>query len=89
MYEHESLTYLYEWLHTEPFQANTKYRFIPHLMIGQDLSDTELADILGRLKLNTIEHEEIIDRMQLLYQLENGSWTVYDTFRLGKEQSQL
>lgn len=85
MYEHESLTYLYEKLHTEPFQANTKYRFIPHLTIGQDLSDTEHADILGRLKLNTIEHEEIIDRMQLLYQLENGLWTVYETFRLGKE----
>ncbi len=83
--EHETLTHLYQKLHSEPFSANTKYGFIPHLTIGQDLSDTEHADILGRMQMKKIEHEEIIDHMHLLNQQENGTWTVYETFRLGKD----
>jgi 2'-5' RNA ligase len=83
--EHESLTFLYDSLHSEPFSSNTKYGFIPHLTIGQDLSNDEHADVVGRLKMKEIKHQETINRMQLLYQLENGSWTVYETFRLGKE----
>lgn len=82
--EHESLTYLYEALHQDLNEAKP-YSFVPHLTIGQDLSEDEHADIVGRLKMKEFEHEETIDRMQLLYQLENGSWTVYETFRLGKE----
>jgi len=35
--------------------------------------------------MTKIDHEEMVDRFHLLYQLENGSWTVYETFRLGKE----
>ncbi|ARK29405.1 YjcG family protein [Halalkalibacter krulwichiae] len=83
--EHETLTFLYEALHSDPFSPNFKYGFIPHLTVGQDLSDDELADVVGRLKMKQIEHKEVIDRMQLLYQLENGSWSVYETFRLGKD----
>ncbi|WP_332691110.1 YjcG family protein [Halalkalibacter lacteus] len=82
--EHETLTYLYEALHTKPFLSNEKYGFIPHVTIGQDLSSQEHADVLGQLKMHRIEHQETIARMQLLYQLENGSWTVDETFRLGK-----
>lgn len=85
IHEHYTLTDLYQKLHSEPFSENKKYGFIPHVTIGQNLSDAEHADILGRLKMKKIEHEEVINRMQLLYQLENGSWTVYDTFRLGKD----
>jgi 2'-5' RNA ligase len=38
------------------------------------------------LKMQNVYFEEMIDRFHLLYQLENGSWTVYETFRVGKEQ---
>ncbi|MDV2683204.1 YjcG family protein [Alkalihalophilus lindianensis] len=82
--EHKTLTALYEKLHSEPFEENKKYKFIPHVTIGQDLSKDEVADIVGRLKMKKVEHHEVIDRMQLMYQLENGSWTVYETFRLGE-----
>ncbi|ADC50866.1 hypothetical protein BpOF4_14075 [Alkalihalophilus pseudofirmus OF4] len=82
--EHETLSELYAKLHQEPFEENTKYKFIPHVTIGQDLSNDEVADVVGRLKMKKIEHHEVIDRMQLLYQLENGSWTVYETYRLGE-----
>ncbi|MDT8861710.1 YjcG family protein [Alkalihalobacillus sp. MEB130] len=83
--EHQSLTNLYQSLHEKPFEANEKYGFIPHLTIGQDLSSQEHSDIVGQLKMKSIEHQETINRMQLLYQLENGSWTVYETFHLGKD----
>lgn len=33
--------------------------------------------------MQEVSHEEIVDRFHLLYQLENGSWTVYETFLLG------
>lgn len=83
--EHESLTFLYDQLHSEPFSSNPKYGFIPHLTIGQELSEDEHADVVGRLKMRNFVHQEVISRMQLLYQLDNGSWSVYETFHLGKD----
>ena len=47
---------------------------------GQKLSSDEHSDVLGQLKMQDISHEEVIDRFHLLYQLDNGSWTVYETF---------
>ncbi|WP_100372466.1 YjcG family protein [Bacillus sp. FJAT-45037] len=85
--EHPTLTTLHQMLHTEPFEETPKHKFIPHLTIGQDLSEKEHADVLGQLKMKKVNHHEIIDRMQLMYQLENGSWTVYETFRLGENHS--
>jgi len=76
-------------LHAEINQALTEqsqeYAFVPHITIGQNLSDDEHSDIYSSLRMKKFNHEEIIDRFHLLYQLENGSWTVYETFRLGKE----
>jgi 2'-5' RNA ligase len=63
----------------------SEYAFVPHITIGQKLSNDEHSDVYGSLKMHTFEHEEVVDRFHLLYQLENGSWTVYETFRLGKE----
>ncbi len=63
-----------------------KYSFVPHITIGQNLSHAEHSDVFGQLRMLGIDHEEEVDRFHLLYQLENGSWTVYETFRLGKEQ---
>lgn len=62
-----------------------EYTFIPHITIGQKLSDAEHADIYSSLRMEQFTHEEVIDRFHLLYQLENGSWTVYETFRLGRD----
>lgn len=66
-------------------EQNTEYSFVPHITIGQELSDDEHSDVYGSLRMLKVEHEETVDRFHLLYQLENGSWTVYETFRLGKE----
>ncbi|MBT2688301.1 YjcG family protein [Bacillus sp. ISL-47] len=62
-----------------------EYNFVPHITIGQKLSNDEHSDVYGSLRMQPVNHEEVIDRFHLLYQLENGSWTVYETFRLGKD----
>lgn len=64
---------------------NLEYSFVPHVIIGQKLSDIEHADVYGSLRMQKINHQEEIDRFHLLYQLENNSWTVYETFRLRKD----
>ncbi|MGG5253223.1 YjcG family protein [Neobacillus sp. SM06] len=78
-----------EALHTKISQEfpgdPSEYSFVPHITIGQKLSNDEHFDVYGSLRMLKVEHKEEIDRFHLLYQLENGSWTVYETFRLGKE----
>lgn len=60
-----------------------EFAFVPHITIGQNLSNDEHSDVYGSMKMQRIEREETVDRFHLLYQLDNGSWTVYETFRLG------
>lgn len=84
--ENDELLALHERLNSGPLAQETEYSYVPHITIGQKLAGDECSDILGRLSLETVEHKEKIDRFSLLYQLENGTWTVYETFLLGKEE---
>ncbi len=83
--ESEELMELQKKLNTGHLEQELAYQFVPHITIGQDLNDDEFHDVLGRLRMKNINYEELCDRIQLLYQLENGSWTVYETFLLGRE----
>jgi 2'-5' RNA ligase len=79
-----------EGLHHDMHKKNIlndepEFAFVPHITIAQKLSNDEHSDIYGSLSMLGVDHEETIDRFHLLYQLENGSWTVFETFRLGKE----
>lgn len=65
-------------------QNGKEYAFVPHITIAQKLSDDEHSDVYGSLGMVGHEFEEEVDRFQLLYQLENGMWTVHETFHLGK-----
>ncbi|WP_141432765.1 2'-5' RNA ligase family protein [Bacillus sp. 03113] len=56
--------------------------YVPHITIGQELSNSEISDIYGSLSKRSFLYEEQINRFHLLYQLENGSWATYETFRL-------
>ncbi|OEH91586.1 YjcG family protein [Bacillus solimangrovi] len=84
---HESLLSLHESLHSGNFVNEKEFGFVPHITIGQKLSDQEHSDVLGRMNMMNINHEEMIDRFHLLYQLENGSWTVHETFQLGDKKA--
>lgn len=81
----EELTKLHNDINQEFSEQNLEYAFVPHITIGQKLSNDEHSDVYGSLRMKKMNHEETIDRFHLLYQLDNGSWTVYETFRLGKE----
>lgn len=73
-------------MHVDKFEDNNEHPFVPHITIAQDLVHDEYSDVFGRLKMESFQFEDTIDRFQLLYQLDNGSWTVYETFVFGKEQ---
>lgn len=73
-------------LHDEKFcKSESEHAFVPHITIAQDLSDNEHSDVLGQLSMLDVSQEEEVKRIHLLYQLEDGAWTVYETFRLGAE----
>ncbi|RHW39842.1 hypothetical protein D1B33_03035 [Lysinibacillus yapensis] len=59
-----------------------KHVFTPHITIAQDLTATEHDDIFGQLRMIGVNEQESIDRIHLVYQLEDGSWTTYETYRL-------
>ena len=59
-----------------------KHVFVPHITIAQKMNDSEHDDILGQLRMVGIDEKDSIDRFHLLYQLENGSWTTYETYKL-------
>ncbi|MDQ0230657.1 YjcG family protein [Metabacillus malikii] len=81
----EQLLQLHDRLHNGSLNSAPEYSFVPHITIGQKLSDDEHSDVYESLKMLDVKHEETIDRFHLLYQLENGSWTVHETFLLGKD----
>lgn len=58
------------------------YNFIPHITIAQDLPNQELYDLHSRLAMKDYNMSFKVDRVHLLYQLENGTWTNYQTFLL-------
>ncbi|MHA6251719.1 YjcG family protein [Oceanobacillus sp. CAU 1775] len=71
---------LEEKLQSGVFENTRKHPFVPHVTLAQELSHNEFTDILGRFNMESHNYEDTMDRFQLLYQLENGSWTVHETF---------
>lgn len=78
----EQLVALHDDLNAIDFNDEENYSFVPHITIAQKMNSSEHDDIYPQLKMIGAEFEEEIDRLHLLYQLEDGSWTVYETFRL-------
>lgn len=81
----QELRSLHHELHTNFIGEEPEFNFVPHITIGQKLSNDEHSDVYGSLRMLSVDHEERVDRFHLLYQLDNGSWTVYETFSFGKE----
>ncbi|MDY0396101.1 YjcG family protein [Virgibacillus halophilus] len=76
---------LFDKLHSGKFSDDADHPFVPHITLAQDLVDQEYSDVFGSLKMKKYDLGDEVDRFQLLYQLDNGSWTVYETFVFGKE----
>lgn len=82
----DELASLHKDLNYNFFGNEPEYTFVPHITIAQKLTSGEHDDIIGQLKMVGVNHTEIIDRIHLLYQLEDGSWTVYETFHLDEDE---
>jgi 2'-5' RNA ligase len=59
-----------------------KHVFVPHITIAQKMSASEHDDIFGQLRMTGVNEQDAINRIHLLYQLEDGSWTTYETYKL-------
>ncbi|WP_164669443.1 YjcG family protein [Virgibacillus doumboii] len=81
----QELIDLHEKMHKGNFPKNMEYNFVPHITIAQKLSHDEYSDIYGSMSMKDIQLEDKADRFQLVYQLDNGTWTVYESFVFGKE----
>src|SRR5690625_4897769 len=81
----QELTDLFNKMHSGKFPKESEHSFVPHITIAQKLSNSEYADVRSSLQMKRVEYEDYVDRFQLLYQLDNDSWTVYETFVFGKE----
>lgn len=76
---------LHEKMHSGKFPSDREFSFVPHIKIAQDLLEDEYSDVYASLRMKQVQFEDKVDRYQLCYQLENGSWQVYETFIFGKE----
>jgi len=81
----EELVSLHKKLTEVDYQDSEQYAFVPHITIAQKMTSSEHDDIYPQLKMIGAKFEEVIDRIHLLYQLDDGSWTVHETFRLSGE----
>ncbi|AOM83342.1 YjcG family protein [Salisediminibacterium beveridgei] len=82
--ETKELFDLHHQLNSGSLNFVQEHSFVPHITVGQDMMYDEMQDVIGRLKMEKISHEETIDRFSLLYQLDDGTWTTYETFLIGK-----
>lgn len=78
----QPLHLLYQKIHTVLPEPALPYEFTPHLTIGQKMQEQELHDVYGRLRMMNFNLTSKIDRFHLMYQLENNSWNVYQSFIL-------
>lgn len=81
----DELLELHKDLNSRFHQNESNFAFVPHITIAQNLTSIEHDDIINQMKMVGVDHSEVIDRIHLLYQLEDGSWTVYETFRLDRD----
>ncbi|WP_414043592.1 YjcG family protein [Macrococcus animalis] len=80
----DNLVKLYELLNDGTFYGKNEYPFVPHFTIGQGFTSQEFEDLKGQLSMTDVKHTEIIDTLSLCYQLDNETWNVKETFKLGE-----
>ncbi|SHE63197.1 2'-5' RNA ligase [Seinonella peptonophila] len=78
--EQKPLHDLHQKIHDIFPNTDHPYEFIPHVTIGQKMREEELHDVYGRLRMQTFDLFSIIDRFHLMYQLENKSWSIHQSF---------
>jgi 2'-5' RNA ligase len=57
--------------------------FIPHIIIGQNLSHDEQSDVLAQIKMDAPKFEESFSSFSLLRQNENEKWEILKSYQFG------
>lgn len=78
----EPLHHLHQQLHDNEWKQKPKYDFVPHLTIGQNMTDDELHDVYSRLRMRDIEFTTKVEQIHLVRQRDNGIWEEADAFAL-------
>jgi 2'-5' RNA ligase len=78
----EYLHTLYERMHSDILAHDEPYSFIPHITVGQKMSNEELHDVLSNLKMKRFKYQDKVDRIQLIYQDQDQIWKEHQTFLL-------
>jgi 2'-5' RNA ligase len=77
---------LHEGLNQPPYLHQEQHHiFVPHITIAQGLPTDELHDIYSRIKMVTFLYSFTVERCHLIYQLENMSWSIHQSFNLGED----
>lgn len=81
--EEPLLKSLHDKLYNGPgLSHERKFAFVPHVTIGQEMSDDELHDIYGRLRMEQFSFDVSVKQFHLLHQLDNETWSIYQSFSL-------
>lgn len=80
--QEQAIRQLHEKINSELLYHESAYKFIPHITLGQKMLEDELHDVYGSLRMRRFDLTTHIDRFHLLYQLENDTWSIYQTFLL-------
>ncbi|WP_054949187.1 2'-5' RNA ligase family protein [Numidum massiliense] len=83
--DEEPLIRLHEACNSGLLDDGQAYSYVPHMTIGQKLSDGELHDVYVSLRMMQLNATTTVDRFHLLYEMDNGMWTVYQTFLLSEQ----
>lgn len=73
---------LHEKIHSGVLSFEEPYSFIPHITVGQKLTDDELQDVYSTLRMKRFDYRFQVDRVNLLQQGEDMVWKVHQTFLL-------
>lgn len=82
--KNEELQNIHDDINQGDFYGENKHPFVPHFTIAQGQTSQEYEDMFGTLRMIGIDHKETLKKVSLLFQLENGIWQVFETFRLGE-----
>ncbi|CAD2079841.1 2'-5' RNA ligase family protein [Jeotgalicoccus meleagridis] len=80
----ETLTSIHDSLNKGDFYGESTHQFVPHFTLAQEDTTQKFEDVYSHLKMIGIEHSEVLDKISLCVQLDNGIWHVTDTFKLGQ-----
>lgn len=80
----ETLSSIHDAFNKGDFYGEASHTFVPHFTLAQEETAQKFEDTLSHLQMIGIEHSEVLDKISLCVQLENGIWHVTETFKLGQ-----